>query len=149
MRSIQSSKVSWSVPDNRGASLFSRKGALTHHLRSKRWYACGIVRSPRGMSLSAESDRQCHSICGCCCHRLRDWANTVASTDAIFQPPAQTCHRQLCRRNGQAFSPSIFSFTKEKQQKENEVNKQWQFTIWKRRWSAGVRDAPLWPPPLT
>lgn len=51
MRSIQSSKVSWSVPDNRGASLFSRKGALTHHLRSKRWYACGIVRSPRGMRL--------------------------------------------------------------------------------------------------
>jgi len=42
------------------------------------------VRSPRGISLSAESDRQCHSTCGRCCHRLRDWANTVASTDAIF-----------------------------------------------------------------
>ena len=43
---------------------------------------------------------------------------------------------------------SIFSFTKEKQKKENEVNERWQYTIWKRRWSAGVRDAPPWPPPL-
>lgn len=51
----------------------------------------------------------------------------------FIQPPAQTCHRQLCRRNGQAFSPSIFSFTKEKQKKENEVNERWQYTIWKRR----------------
>ena len=69
---------------NRGPpSFFSRKGALTHHPKG-RWYAYGIVRSPRGISLSAESDRQCHSTCGRCCHRLRDWANTVASTDAIF-----------------------------------------------------------------
>ena len=57
-------------------------------------------------------------------------------------------HRQLCRRDGQAFSPSIFSFAKEKQKKENEVNEQWQYTIWRRRWSAGAQDAPLWPPPL-
>ena len=55
----------------------------------------------------------------------------------FFQPPAQTCHRQLCRRDGRAFCPSIFSFTKEKQKKENEVNERWQFIIWKRRWSAG------------
>ena len=31
----------------------------------------------------ATASRQCHSTCKCCCHRLRDWANTVASTDAI------------------------------------------------------------------
>ena len=66
----------------------------------------------------------------------------------FFQPPAQTCHRQLCRRDGRAFCPSIFSFTKEKQKKENEVNERWQFTIWKRRWSAGAQGALLWPPPL-
>ena len=36
----------------------------------------------------------------------------------FFQPPAQTCHRQLCRRNGRASCPSIFSFTKKKQKKE-------------------------------
>jgi len=32
--------------------------------------------------------------------------------------PAQTCHRQLCRRDGRAFCPSIFSFAKEKQKKK-------------------------------
>ena len=67
----------------------------------------------------------------------------------FFQPPAQTCHRQLCRRDGRAFCPSIFSFTKEKQKKENEVNERWQFIIWKRRWSAGAQGAPPWPPLLT
>jgi len=35
----------------------------------------------------------------------------------FLQPPAQTCHRQLCRRDGRAFCPPIFSFTKEKQKK--------------------------------
>ena len=84
----------------------------------RRWYACGIVRSPRGIAAVATASRQCHSTCGCRCHRLRDWRNTAASTTAIFQPPAQTCHRQLCRRDGRAFSPSIFSFAKEKQKKE-------------------------------
>ena len=49
----------------------------------RRWYACGIVRSPRGIAAAAAASRQCHSTCGRCCHRLRDWANTVASTDAI------------------------------------------------------------------
>ena len=37
----------------------------------RRWYACGIVRSPRGIAASAEASRQCHSTCECCCHRLR------------------------------------------------------------------------------
>ena len=30
-------------------------------------------------------------------------------------------------------APPIFSFAKEKQKKENEVNERWQYTIWKRR----------------
>src|SRR5699024_1218570 len=66
----------------------------------------------------------------------------------FLQPPAQTCHRQLCRRDGRASCPSIFSFAKEKQKKGIEVNETWQFIIWKRRWSAGAQDAPQWPPPL-
>ena len=40
-----------------------------------------------------------------------------------------------------ALAPSIFSFTKEKQ-KKNEVKKIWRFIIWKRRWSAGAQAAP-------
>ena len=41
----------------------------------------------------------------------------------FLQPPAQTCHRQLCRRDGRASCPSIFSFAKEKQKKGIEVNR--------------------------
>ena len=37
----------------------------------------------------------------------------------FLQPPAQTCHRQLCRRDGRTSCPSIFSFAKEKQKKES------------------------------
>ena len=44
--------------------------------------------------------------------------SVVSVLETACDLPAQTCHRQLCRRNGQAFSPSIFSFTKEKQKKE-------------------------------
>ena len=47
--------------------------------------------------------------------------------------------------------PILYRFIREleeKQKKENEVNEQWQYTIWRRRWSAGAQDAPLWPPPL-
>ena len=36
----------------------------------------------------------------------------------FLQPPAQTCHRQLCRSDGRASCPSIFSFAKEKQKKK-------------------------------
>ena len=59
---------------------------------------------------------------GCCCHRLRDWANTVASTDAISPtacanlPPAALPHRWT------GVLPVHFLFAKEKQKKENEVN---------------------------
>ena len=63
----------------------------------------------------------------------------------FLQPPAQTCHRQLCRRDGRASCPSIFSFAKEKQKKGIEVNETWQFIIWKRRWSVGAQGALLWP----
>ena len=34
------------------------KGALTHHQRSWRWYPCGHVRSPRGISPIAMGDRE-------------------------------------------------------------------------------------------
>ena len=47
-----------------------------------------------------------------------------------------------------ALAPSIFSFAKEKQKKGNEVNERWQYTIWKRKWLAGARGAPLWLLPL-
>lgn len=122
MRSIQSSKVSWSVPDNRGASLFSRKGALTHHLRSKRWYACGIVRSPRGMRLLRKPMDNATTL-GRCCHRPRSYRKHNRRCDCVLgykqypnlrQLPAKTCHRQLYRRYGRLHA-AHFLFAKKKQ----------------------------------
>lgn len=48
-----------------------RAHLLTTAPNGQRWYAYGNVRSPRGMSLSAESDRQCLGTCECCRHCLR------------------------------------------------------------------------------
>ncbi len=77
---------------------------------------CGIVRSPRG-------------DCGCCDslqtmpQRLQVLLSSSAqvSVASVLETacdlPAQTCHRQLCRRDGRVSCPSIFSFAKEKLKK--------------------------------
>jgi len=44
--------------------------------------------------------------------------SVVSVLETACALPAQTCHRQLCRRDGRASCPSIFSFTKEKQKKK-------------------------------
>ena len=110
-------------PGNRGPSSFSsRKGALTHHPEGAVVLA---VRQPcalrGGLRLLRTASRQCHSTCGCCCHRLRDWSNTVVSVlETACNLPAQTCHRQLCLRlwPEARLRRSIFSFAKEKQKKK-------------------------------
>ena len=51
---------------------FIPKGALTHHPQSGRWYACGIVRSPRGMRLLWEPMDNATSLRSCC-HRPRSY----------------------------------------------------------------------------
>jgi len=52
------------------------------------------------MSLSAESDRQCHSICGCCCHRLRRPAtgSFAAEMDGHSARPFSLCKRETEKR---------------------------------------------------
>ena len=127
---------------------FIPKGALTHHLQSKRWYACGIVRSPRGIAASAEASRQCHSTCGRCCHRLRR-----SQLFPFWKQSAPCPHKPATGSFVCGYDPKLdfgsFSLLRKRNRKrKNEVNKRWRFIIWKRRWSAGAQDAPLWPPPL-
>ena len=114
-------------PGNRGLSFFVPEGRTYSPPRrgsgTCRWQA---VRSPRGIAAAAAASRQCHSTYGRCCHRLcrrqipcdkrRELGQKFSTL--CCRLPAQTCHRQLCRRDGRAFCPSIFSFTKEKQKKE-------------------------------
>ena len=67
-----------------GLPFFLPKGALTHNPEGAVVLPAAIVRSPRGIAAAAAASRQCHSICGCCCHRLRDWTNTVVTCAAIY-----------------------------------------------------------------
>ena len=104
-----------------GASFFfPDKGALTHHLRSRRWYPS--LRSGRAL---CEADR---ALCGehqtmplctpaaivCAagrrslpCLPLR--CKPLSSAGTTCHPPAKTCHRQLSRSYGRCHpAPSIF-----------------------------------------
>src|SRR5699024_1065311 len=69
---------------------------------------------------------QCHSTYGRCCHRLcrrqipcdkrRELGQKFSTL--CCRLPAQTCHRQLCRRDGRAFCPPIFSLRKRNRKKK-------------------------------
>lgn len=43
----------------------------------------------------------------------------------FLQPPAQTCHRQLCRRDGRCERTVHFLFCERETKKGNEVNERW------------------------
>ena len=96
----------WEVSGKPGAFLFSiPKGALTHHLLKQAVVALplvGHVRSPRGIAASADAAGRCHSPVETAVIVHADgpvmrWQN---ATSQSYRLPAQTCHRQLCRRKG-------------------------------------------------
>ena len=110
-----------------GLPLFSPEGRTYSPPRrgsgTCRWQA---VRSPRGIAAAAAASRQCHSTYGRCCHRLcrrqipcdkrRELGQKFSTL--CCRLPAQTCHRQLCRRDGRAFCPPIFSLRKRNRKKK-------------------------------
>ena len=113
-----------------------------------RWYACGIVRSPRGIAASAEASRQCHSTCGRCCHRLRR-----SQLFPFWKQSAPCPHKPATGSFVCGYDPMLdfgsFSLLRKRNRKrKNEVNKIWRFIIWRRRWSVGAQGAPPWPLPL-
>ncbi len=107
---------------------FIPKGALTHHLQSKRWYACGIVRSPRGMRLpqyfillEALMDNATHSQSAVIVHAViaNTTANAIVWWGTACTPPCANCLRKpatgsfIADMDGS--TPPIFFFTKKKQ----------------------------------
>ena len=141
-----------------GTFLFFPKGALTHHPGGAVVFPLEIVRSPRGIRLLRKPDGQCHIsadllssstqlVCG------KRSQNTVASTDSI-PPTARTNlpqHRALPSVAAAlsavmtiSIADSHFLFHKEKQKLyERPGTNEWQFTIWKQRWSAVEKVDPL------
>ena len=115
-----------------GASFFFvPKGALTHHLRSRRWYPslrsgralCEADRALCGERQTMPPNLRCRSSLPV---RLADGcrlicivaANRCPCLGTTCHPPAKTCHRQLCRRDGRCLpAPSIFFCLRQKKQK--------------------------------
>ncbi len=108
----------------------------------RQWYACGIVRSPRGIAAVATASRQCHNTCGCCCHRLRR-----SQLFLLWKQSAPCPHKPATGSFVCGYAPKLifgaFSLLRKRNRKrKNEVKKIWRFIIWKRRWSAGAQAAP-------
>ena len=149
-------KTAGRSPGNRGPSSFLSRRAhlLTTRKRAVVWPSA-TVRSPRGIAAPAGAAGRCHSPAGAAvivhaAGPVMGWQNAIPHSCRL---PAQTCHRQLCRRDGRApgLGRAHFLFVKRNKNslyaggKENE----WRSIIWRRRWSAGARGAPLWPlPPI-
>ena len=139
-----------------GLLLFSpvRAHLLTTAPKGQRWYLPLASRALcEANAAAAAASRQCHSTYGRCCHRLcrrqiscversKSWGrNSLPPLPPACAnlPPAALPQRWT------GVLPVHFLFAKEKQKKENEVNEQWRFIIWKRRWSAGAQVALPWP----
>ena len=90
------------VPSNRGVPfLLSRRGALTHHPEGAVVLPSATVRSARQMQLLRGPFDKLS-----CFH----YGNN--------SPPAKTCHRQLCRREGVAVHDTLFFFAKRNKNKD-------------------------------
>ena len=140
MRSIQSGKVSWGVPGNRGAFLSPRRAHL-------------LTTAPKGAavvlpSAAVRSTRWTRLLREPMDNVTLPWESLSLSTQlaaalqgSIRQLPAQTCHRQLCRSYGYRRRDAHFLFHKKKQKRERrDGENEWRSIIWKQRSSAGARD---------
>ena len=72
-----------------------------------------------GIAAVATASRQCHSACKCCCHRLRDWANTVASTDAISPTACANLPPAALPQRWTGLLPVHFLFCERETEKRN------------------------------
>ena len=148
-----------------GAFLFFiPKGALTHHLLKQAVVSLplvGHVRSPRGIASPAGAAGQ-----GCIFAKLPALPTQSAQGLPFWNPlfmgwqyttpsrrlPAQTCHRQLCRRYRAPLVVRRISRRTERKQGcpvsghpfQKGQGDLWRFIIWRPRWSAVEPDAPPW-----
>ena len=111
---------------DRSLSFFPVKGALTHHLRSRRWYCLRQPCALRGRRGSCGSLMDNATALGRCCHCPRSYRKHTRFCvcekgyrlyPTLRQLPAQTCHRQLCRSYGRNLLPVHFLFRKRNKNK--------------------------------
>ena len=128
-----------------GLPLFSPEGRTYSPPRRGGGISCGNRALCEANAAAAAASRQCHSTCKCCCHRLRR-----SQLFPFWKQSAPCPHKPATGSFACGYDPKLdfgaFSLLRKRNRKrKNEVNKIWRFIIWKRRWSAGAQDAPLWP----
>ena len=90
----------------------------------------GHARSPRGISLSAESDRRCHSTCECRCHRLR--SRPYRTESAIWPAACENLPPAALSQRWTALPPCPFSLLQKRNRKIG-GEATWRFITWKQR----------------
>lgn len=148
-----------------GRFFFFPKGALTHHLRSRRWYpfrwsgSCALHELSIG-HFSREG-RKCRKSAFPVQSALLLMQRLllVAPIRQILCPPpaCENLPPAALSQIWAAMQP-IFSLQRETEtkgwrfttpsQNTNRGERKWQFTTWRQRWSAGEPDAPPVQPPL-
>lgn len=127
MGSIQGSSMIWERSGKPGRFFFfpkGPKGALTHHLQSRRWYpsrwsgSCALHElSFRQFVKRGQAMSQANIPCAvgpifCSISKTMRWHIATPSR----RLPAKTCHRQFCRSYGyRILGDTHFLFSKEKQ----------------------------------
>ena len=124
MRSIQTNPMIFMSDRLSVAFSFSRRGALTHHLRSRRWYpfrwsgSCALHElSFRQFVKRGQAMSQANIPCAvgpifCSISKTMRWHIATPSR----RLPAKTCHWQFCRSYGyRILGDTHFLFSKEKQ----------------------------------
>ena len=132
-----------------GRFSFIPKGALTHHLQSRRWYCLRQPCALRGGCGFCGSLMDNATSRRCCCHCPRSWQsvlatpNTVASSYGILPTASEKHQPDVFHCYGYRIScDTHFLFEKKKQKQERKDGEdEWRSTTWKQRWSAEVRDA--------
>ena len=103
-------KTEFSMKSRSLSPCYYTKGALTHHPEGAVVLAVGKPCALRGgLRLLRQPPDNATAPTGaavivCAIGQIPSLQPTL-----FFQPPAQTCHQQLCRRDGRASCPSIFS----------------------------------------
>ena len=135
-----------------GASFFFiPKGALTHHLQSRRWYPslqsgrALFTKHPQDASPEGQTMPQRFPAVIVCaagrrlapCLPLR--CKLLSFVGTTCHPPAKTCHWQLCRSYGRCCTRTVH-FLLSRQKKQNRPlrgqkgsERLWQSIIWKLR----------------
>ena len=166
MGSIQISSMSWSVPGNRGASLFSRRAHLLTTPKG-RWYflrkSCALRGGLRRLRTPLDKAAFLSNCQPCPCSRqggpfwkplFMGWYIATPSR----RLPVSTCHRQLDTDTGvEQIVPPLLVVRRISRRTERKQwcpvsghpfqkgqGDLWQFIIWRPRWSAVEPGAPPW-----